>query len=76
LAGLAVIEPVAIADIKTVSGAVPPDRVLDKPWKRGGKMRVEGACVDMLGDFPDDLGTITLAVVCGRYAQKIHIVSC
>jgi hypothetical protein len=33
LARLAVIDPVAVANIKAAAGAIPPDRVLDEPGK-------------------------------------------
>ena len=36
-ARLAVIDPVAVADVEATLGAVPPDRVLDEPGKDAGK---------------------------------------
>jgi hypothetical protein len=46
----AIVDSIAVADVKTQLGAVPPDRVLHEPGEGGGKLRVEGACINTLGD--------------------------
>ena len=53
---VAVIKPVAVTDVQAVLGAVPPDCVLDKPWKRVGEVRIERAGVDLVGHGPDNVG--------------------
>ena len=49
VAALDIINPVAVANIETVLGAIPPDRVLDKPGKGLRKVGVELPGVDPLG---------------------------
>src|SRR3984893_17814840 len=46
LARLAVIDAIAIANIETAPGAIPPDRVLDEPRKHRWEHRIEGAGID------------------------------
>jgi hypothetical protein len=46
---------IAIADIKPILVAVPPDRVLDEPWKALRKSRIELPCIDVLRNGSNDL---------------------
>jgi hypothetical protein len=55
-ARLLIIDAVAVADIETAPGAVPPNRVLDEPGKHRGKRRIEGLGVDPFGHGFDDVG--------------------
>ena len=45
-----IINPIAVADIEAVLGAVPPDRVLDEPGKSLRKRWIELPGIDPLGD--------------------------
>ena len=45
-ARLAIIDPIAVADVEAGLGAVPPDRVLDEPWKRLRKLGIELPDID------------------------------
>jgi len=45
-----IVDSISIADVQTRLGAVPPDGMLDKPGETGGKLRVEGAGINTLGD--------------------------
>ena len=47
-ARLAIINPIAVADVEARLGAVPPDCVLDEPWKRLRKTRIELPGIDPL----------------------------
>jgi hypothetical protein len=47
-ARLAIINPIAVADVEARLGAVPPDRMLDEPRKRLRKTGVEKPGVDLL----------------------------
>jgi hypothetical protein len=49
LAGLPVIDPVAVADVEAELGAVPPDGVLHEPRENGRERRIEGPGVNLLG---------------------------
>ena len=42
-----VVDPIAIADIEAVLGAIPPDRALHEPRKRRREGWIELACVDI-----------------------------
>jgi len=46
VARLAVIDPVAVANVEARLGAVPPDAVLDEPREDRRERRVESAGVD------------------------------
>jgi hypothetical protein len=46
----AIIDSIAIADVQTRLGAVSPDGMLDEPGENGGKLGVEGAGINTLGD--------------------------
>jgi hypothetical protein len=50
-----VVDLIAVTDIQALLGAVPPDRVLDKPRKWVGEVPVEGPGVDPVGHSPDDV---------------------
>jgi len=49
LARLAVIDAIAIANIETAPGAIPPDRVLHEPRKHRRERGIEGAGVNPFG---------------------------
>jgi hypothetical protein len=49
-ARLAIINPIAVADVKARLGAVPPDRVLDEARKRLRKTGIELPGIDPLCD--------------------------
>jgi hypothetical protein len=51
-----VIDLIAVANVEALLGAVSPDRVLNKPWKRPWKTAVELPRVDQLGNRLDDFG--------------------
>ena len=55
LARLSVIDAVAVADIKAVPGAVPPDRVLHEPRKYRGERGIERAGIDPVSHGFNDL---------------------
>jgi hypothetical protein len=55
-----VVNLIAVADVQPLLGAVPPDRVLNEPRKRPGKLAVELPGVDLLGDRLDDVGAAVL----------------
>ena len=46
----AIVDSIAIADVQTRLGAVSPDGMLDEPGENGGKLGVEGAGINTLGD--------------------------
>ena len=48
IARMAIIDAIAVADIETGLGAVPPDRVLNEPWKRLRKPGIELPGIDPL----------------------------
>jgi len=48
-ARLAIINPIAVADVEARLRAVPPDRVLDEPRKRLRKLGIELPGIDPLG---------------------------
>src|SRR5437868_6924969 len=56
-ARLAVIDPVAVADVEAGLGAVPPDRVLDESGKDGREVAIKRTGVDLRGRAGNDLGT-------------------
>ena len=52
IARLAIVYAIAVADVEARLRAIPPDRVLDEPWKRLWKGGIELPGVDPLGhDF-------------------------
>jgi hypothetical protein len=59
---LAVIDAIAVANVKVVSGAKAPNRVLHEPRKHPRKPRVKGASVDLGGDRPNDLGAAAVDI--------------
>jgi len=59
VAGFAVIDPVAVANVEARLGAVPPDAVLDEPWKNRRKRRVELAGVDPERHPANNVGAAT-----------------
>ena len=44
VARLPIIDAIAVANVKTKLGAVPPDGVLHEPRKHGREGRIEGLC--------------------------------
>ena len=57
-----VVDPIAVADVEAVLGAIPPDRALHEPRKRRREGRVELASVDVGGDQIENVGAPALAV--------------
>ena len=62
LAGFAVVNSVAVAEIQAICCAEAPNRVLNEPWKNSRECRVDGARVDLIGNGSDDLGAASLAI--------------
>ena len=56
LAPMPVVEPVAVADVKALLAAIPPDRELHEPGKDLRKTAVELPSVDLAGNQPDNIG--------------------
>ena len=42
-----IVDPIAIANVEAVLGAIPPDRALHEPWKRRRKDGIELAGVNV-----------------------------
>jgi hypothetical protein len=77
LASFAVRNSVAIAQIETFRGAIPPDGVLDKTREYLWKARIEGAGINTICGSSDNLGTAThgvaaLAVPMGNAAVFLN----
>jgi hypothetical protein len=66
---LAVIDAIAVANVKAVSGAKAPNRVLHEPRKHPRKPRVKGASVDLGGGRPNDLGAAAFAIAADAIAM-------
>src|SRR5438477_5631619 len=60
-----IIDTVAVAAVEPGSGAKPPNRVLDEPWKVGGVGGVEPACIDAAGNPLDNRGAPAWAIAAG-----------
>ena len=58
-ATLAVINPIAVADVEAGLGAVPPDRMLNEPRKRLRKAGIELPGIDPLGYGIDNVGALS-----------------
>ncbi len=56
VATLSIFDPIAVADIEPVLGAVPPNRGLNEPGEGCGEFGVELSSIDRFGDPLDDLG--------------------
>ena len=56
VAAVPIVNPIAIANVEALLGAVAPDRVLNEPRKRPRKLAIELPGIDLLGDRFDDLG--------------------
>ena len=54
-----VVEPVAVADVKALLAAIPPDRELDEPGEYRRETSVELTGVDLAGNQPDNVGAAT-----------------
>src|SRR5580704_3402620 len=72
LATPAIINPVAVANIETVLGAVLPDRVLNEPGEGLRKVRVELPGIDPLGYGCNNVGAATGSVA-GRTIQVVRV---
>ncbi len=64
-ARLAVIDPIAVADVEAGLGAVPSDGGLDEPGKDGREVPIKRTGVDLLGRAGNDIGA-TAGAVAGR----------
>ena len=65
LAGVAVVNTVAVANVQIALGAVPPDRELHEPRKGLREASVERPGIDPGRDSPDDVGTAVWPVAGG-----------
>ena len=65
LAGVAVVNTVAVANVQTALGAVPPDRQLHEPGKGLRECSVERPGIDPSRDRPDNVGTAIWPVASG-----------
>ena len=61
----AVVDLIAVADVETRLGAVPPNRVLNEPGKHLGKPWIESAGIDGRGNVDEDFRAAT-GPVAGR----------
>ncbi len=52
-----VVDPIAVANVEAVFGAIPPDRTLHEPRKRRREGRIELTRVDLGRDHGEDLAT-------------------
>lgn len=52
-----IVDPIAITNGEAALGAIPPDRALDKPWKRRRESRIELAGINLGGDEANDADT-------------------
>ena len=64
-ARLAIINPIAVADVEARLGAVPPDRMLDEPWKWLRKTGIELPDIDPLRHGIYNVGAAA-SLVAGR----------
>ena len=74
-ARLPIIDPIAVADVEAGLGAVPPDRVLDEPWKRLRKLRIELPGIDLLGHGLYNVGAAA-SLVAGCTIRMIGVEPC
>ena len=65
VAAFLVVDPIAVADVETLLGAVSPDGLLNEPRKRPWKIAVELSGVDLRGDRFDDFGAAAWPVASG-----------
>ena len=56
LAWLAVVDAIAVANVKAGLGAVPPDCMLDEPWENLRNAAVELPGIEVGRYMPDDVG--------------------
>jgi hypothetical protein len=61
-AAATVIDLIAVADIETRLGAVPPNRVLNEPGKRLGKRWIEPAGINGRGNADENVSAATWPV--------------
>jgi hypothetical protein len=65
-----IVDLIAVADIETGLGAVPPNRVLDEPGKHLGKPWIEPAGIDGRGN-PDEHVSAATWPVAGRAIRVV-----
>jgi hypothetical protein len=70
LAGLPVVNSVAITQVEAVERAQPPNGILHEPGEPLREYRVQGARIDTAGHGPDDFGTATGAVTSGAISVR------
>ena len=75
IARLAIINPIAVADAEARRGTVSSDCVLDEPWKRLRKARIELPGIDPLGDGIDNVGA-PARLVAGCTIRMVGVESC
>ncbi len=61
-ARLAIVDAIAVADVESFLGAVPPDCLLDKAGKHRGVGGIEGARIDAVRNGGNDLGTAARSI--------------
>lgn len=79
---IAVVDPIAVADVQLQLSAIPPDRVLYEAWKELWVARIELSCVDQRSYSLYDLGAAVLlitswsvSVLCfepAQYSRSVH----
>ncbi len=65
LAPMAVIEPVAVADVEALLAAIAPDRELDEPGEDLRETAVELTSIDLCGNQPHNIGAAIWPVAAG-----------
>src|SRR5271166_1058064 len=75
VARLPIIDAIAVADVEAGLGAVPPDRVLDEPWKRLRKAGIELPGIDPQGHGIDNVGAAAW-LVAGCAIRMVGLESC
>ncbi len=65
LAPVSVIDPIAVADVKALLAAIPPDCELHEPGEDLRKIAVELPSVDLAGNQPNDIGAAAWPVAAG-----------
>ena len=61
-ARLAIVDAIAVADVESFLGAVPPDCLLDKAGKHRGVRGIEGARIDAVRNGGNDVGTAARSI--------------
>ena len=70
MAGLPVVDFVAVANVEAVERAQPPNGILHVSGEPLRECRVQGARIDTAGHSPDDLRTATRAITSGAISVR------